>query len=93
MTRDEALKKMQAVKSYMTSGNPIWSVTEIGEAFDMAIEALEQPERKTGKWKPISDGYLDIYECNQCGETEDYERNFCPNCGADMRGEQDERFN
>ena len=50
----------------------------------------EQPtieERKKGKWKPISDGYVDIYECNQCGETEDYERNYCPNCGADMRGE------
>lgn len=44
MTKDEALKKMQAVKSYMTSGNPIWSVTEMGEAFDLAIEALEQPE-------------------------------------------------
>lgn len=47
-----------------------------------------QPEREKGKWIPISDGYVDIYECNQCGDTEDYERNFCPNCGADMRGEQ-----
>ena len=52
MTRDEALKKMQAVKSYMTSGNPIWSVTEIGEAFDMAIEALEQPTAQ--QWIPCS---------------------------------------
>lgn len=46
MTREEALKKMQAVKSYMISGNPIWDVTEMGEAFDMAIEALEQ------RWVP-----------------------------------------
>lgn len=49
MTKDEALKKMQAVKSYMTSGNPIWSLTEIGEAFDMAIEALEKTQQVTGK--------------------------------------------
>jgi hypothetical protein len=47
------------------------------------------PKRKTGKWKPISDGYLDIYECDQCSETEDYERNYCPNCGADMRGDNE----
>lgn len=44
-----------------------------------------QPEREKGKWTHISDGYVDIYECNQCGDTEDYERNFCPDCGADMR--------
>ena len=43
-----------------------------------------RPERKRGKWKSISDGYADIYECNQCGETEDFERNFCPHCGARM---------
>lgn len=39
-------------------------------------------ERKTGAWKPISDGYVDIYECDQCGETEDYVRDYCPNCGS-----------
>jgi hypothetical protein len=44
MTRAEAIKKMQAVKAYMTSGNPIWDVTEIGEALDMAIKALEEPQ-------------------------------------------------
>lgn len=43
-----------------------------------------EPERKRGKWKPISDGYIDIYECDCCGNIEDYERNFCPNCGAGM---------
>lgn len=44
MTKEEALKLMQAVKSYMTSGNPMWSVEPIGEAMDMAIEALEQSQ-------------------------------------------------
>ena len=46
------------------------------------------PKRKNGKWKPISDGYVDIYECNKCGETEDYERNYCPNCGCAMDGSE-----
>ena len=60
-----------------------------------------QPMRKKGKWVYAEDEYgIDGYHCNQCGffvpwdyihkfinYIEDY--NFCPNCGADMRGEQD----
>lgn len=65
MTKGEALKKMQAVKAYMTSGNPIWDVTEIGEAFYMAIEALEQSEPNNDEW------------CTDCKEY-DQERQCCP---------------
>ena len=53
-----------------------------------------QPERKTGKW--INEGR--IIRCNKCkigyatvkGMKSALTYNFCPNCGADMRGEQDE---
>ena len=51
-----------------------------------------EPERKKGKWE-----YGVI--CSICGERCDYHlsgdtwidelANFCPNCGADMRGEAD----
>lgn len=60
------------------------------DAVRMAIKALEEhPERKKGKW---IDG-----KCSNCGEhapfwsmaSTYYESNFCPNCGADMRGEKD----
>ena len=53
-----------------------------------------QPERKQGKWKSI--GWSGrIHKCNQCGNMLDFggvnagrgDANFCPNCGADMRGE------
>lgn len=44
-------------------------------------------ERKTGKWEYLDCGYTDYYVCDQCGSKEDYKRNFCPECGADMRGE------
>jgi len=60
MTRAEAIKKMQAVKAYMTSGNPIWDVTEIGEALDMAIKALEEP-----KWIPCSERLPSKEECKE----------------------------
>ena len=50
-----------------------------------------EPERKTGRWKMEPDpyGFFDeIPVCSECGRTtkmrETYK--FCPNCGADMRG-------
>lgn len=55
-------------------------------------------ERKTGKW--IHDGYdfphgNDWIHCSECGKRginvpADL-TNFCPNCGADMRGEDEHR--
>ena len=52
-------------------------------------------ERKKGKW--VIDGHH--IKCNQCGESmcntdregDAIPRNFCPNCGSDMReGDQDD---
>jgi len=65
-------------------------------AFHMAITTLEvfgnseqlpsaQPERKKGEW---SDGYR-WQRCSLCKQTGKKSWNYCPNCGADMRGEQD----
>ena len=62
-----------------------------------------QPERKTGKWNAYYHGINETpsftYSCNQCGYSAPYglyggkysqkKWNFCPNCGAKMRGEQD----
>lgn len=56
---------------------------------------VAQPECKKGKWvfEEYPDGYYHS-ECSECKHhfIEDaYLRpyNFCPNCGADMRGERD----
>lgn len=47
-----------------------------------------EPERKTGKW--ITQEFGSWAECSECHELYDIpiaNSNFCPNCGADMRGE------
>jgi rubrerythrin len=56
-----------------------------------------QSKRKTGEWKKIGH-WGRCYRCDQCGNILDFDgvnagrgdANFCPNCGADIRGEQDE---
>ena len=52
-----------------------------------------QPERKNGTWidetfKPWGLVYHP-YRCDQCGDHADCTYNYCPNCGADMRGEEE----
>ena len=64
------------------------------------IKALPSVQPKRGLW--IDDGSELGCQCSQCGKTLDEYINcgteymtlteipkFCPNCGADMRGEQD----
>ena len=81
-----------------------WSTVEVKYFVVDMLEKLPsaQPERKKGKWIYGEDEYgIDGYHCDKCGffvpwdyahtfinYIEDY--NFCPNCGADMRGEQDD---
>lgn len=48
-----------------------------------------QPERKKGKWTKL---YDDSFNCQLCGHTfmviqGESSMNYCPNCGADMRGD------
>lgn len=75
---------------------------EINQDITRAIvdgEPLE-PERKVGKWKieyksEQEIGALNlryrVYECPFCGWDNSLiiPRNFCPKCGADMRGKDD----
>ena len=64
----------------------------------MGVPSAQQ-ERKTGEWIVQDDGWDGVYyECSCCkeaftlidGTPSENLYNFCPNCGADMRGEEDE---
>ena len=73
-----------------------------GNVFDRIHEAPTiEPERKTGKWIGTEyDGYADgnpvYYEwkCSACGcviKDDEPTWNFCPNCGAKMEVERENR--
>lgn len=69
------------------------------DANDIMRFPSAEPERKKGEWvKEDLSGYLtpggnSIYHCSECGHTEGpypHPRltDFCPNCGAEMRGDR-----
>ena len=53
-----------------------------------------EPERKKGEW--IDTTWKHTYKCSECGNFLEFhgvnagrgDANFCPNCGADMRGDR-----
>lgn len=56
------------------------------------IEELEEYERKKGKWEFREEFFaygIAHFDCSICGESVLERTRFCPNCGADMRGEDD----
>ena len=80
----------------------VWSVTgdkNVAKVWDQIKDLPSaQPERKKGKWIPqdhnktngIASTLVYYYpKCSVCGHCDNY-TNFCSNCGADMRGEQDD---
>ena len=97
MTREEAVKVIDGrfeIMDYCESA-------KLEEALDIAIKALEQPERKKGKWDFMG---WQMFQCSECKHTftqdflegwreytyESHFPPFCPNCGSYNRGEQDE---
>ena len=97
---DDLISREDAIRWVKTECNPYGNPTLDFESGKKVIKHLEQmpsaqPERKTGRWIPHEDEDGEHYgdKCSECGEwyVMPYGKtNFCPNCGANMRGEQDE---
>ena len=71
-----------------------------------ALELLKEQQPKKGKWQPYKHGDDTWHQCSACGVADRYieivkregypdyrmvsKKNFCPNCGADMRKDGDQ---
>lgn len=57
------------------------------------IDALPSvtPKRKKGKWRDHQEGDWIYAKCSLCGAVQDSRSNFCPNCGAEMEGEEESK--
>lgn len=55
--------------------------------YDIYDAPTIETERNTGHWID-TDNYYQRWKCSECGcHTKDAEPNYCPFCGADMKGE------
>lgn len=47
-------------------------------------------EERKGRWvkRQFADDCTTAYRCSECHTTWDANTNYCPNCGADMRGNE-----
>lgn len=88
MTREEAKREMLFAKREVVADS--W----IDKAYDVAIKALSEPERKKGRWS-IKIGELAFWDvCSECGKMVLHKAPFysyCPNCGAKMGVEHEQR--
>ena len=85
-----ALKNMPSAPLY--TPDEIQTMQDLEWAQMEKMYELGKAERKKGKWIPHEGGkfvgfpYMH-YECSECRAFEPTETTFCPNCGADMRGD------
>lgn len=93
MTKEEAIKVLEKVASIIDDPSIEMTGREWDEFDDLkravipvAIEALKS-ERLKGEWIPNSP-FTGL--CSECGGNGNLKDNFCPNCGADMRGADNE---
>ena len=78
MDRKEAI---EILKKNKPTSDPRRCGVELCEAVDMAIVALQEPERKKGQWVNLT--------CTECGQFDFTKPDYCPSCGADMRGKEE----
>ena len=96
ISRQEALKALRKCQTYLYDARDPELKIELSSA-EAAINNLPtiQPERAEGHW--IEGGiYRDVIECycSECGQlmttAASVRMNYCPNCGAKMKGVRNE---
>ena len=86
----DALRKMQTYKLF--SGDDMLLIDQAGAQTELMLLPPAQPGRIKSKWALHT--YMPHNKfCLACRNDSPYNKqwDFCPNCGADMRGEQDDK--
>ena len=87
---------LQRFEEHLTNAGKL----EAAEAVRSLIKGLkiaptvDAVEVVHGRWTSTTEpdeqfGEMDYFKCSVCGKLRWFETNYCPNCGADMRGVSD----
>lgn len=84
MTKDEAIKWLKVESSYIEEN--VGHGKEILEAYDMAIEALEEKRTATWEYVQYASPKISNFRCSNCWciAIDHIQSKYCPHCGARM---------
>lgn len=86
ISRAEAINKFCTLGTTLERrGKPMITMVDAKYLFVEIIENLPSADRPKGEWNDI--GGVIRWGCSLCHYAYDQKFNFCPNCGADMRGD------
>lgn len=101
--REDAIKAINARANWYQvtcNGKQIAVMLMAKDVNEMILEKVPSADRPQGEWIGEADGYADgefVYDtwyCSNCDYAVDDDEpptwNFCPNCGARMKGADDE---
>ena len=88
--REAAIKRFNFAVLDCLGMEPTIRAGDIIKALE-SIPAADVREVKRGKWvyneAPVLGNPYGSYRCTACSQAQDHKSNFCPACGADMRGD------
>ena len=101
ISRQQALDTIRNIRAITGTFDDEILLIDKAEVQTVLMMLPPTESRKKGKWIKHSYGFIlknRWGECSICGNTLDFagvnagrgDANYCPNCGADMRGEQNE---
>lgn len=93
MTKEEKMKMVVETKEFeFLKDIPADTLWKLFFALKF-IDDEQDIKTEKHKWKECynkSSNFIDIkYVCTCCNSLSDFKTDFCPNCGADMRGNND----
>jgi hypothetical protein len=99
--RQDALDMVRILQTYkLFEGDDMVLIDKATVQTELMMLPSAEPERKKGKWIWCGDKHVcsecdefalcDAYDVLETGEYQEELSDYCPNCGADMRGKEDE---
>ena len=85
-TKDGAFKNMEQAMFHIQKITPMNECVTVLWFDDIRHQKGPMEERPHGEWRGVGDLDDFRFKCNQCERIVPERENFCPNCGADMRG-------
>lgn len=80
---DDTIRRTDAIEAF--NGAELGTYTDPDKAAQEIIGTVPSAEPKTGEWIDVN-GDGSLWRCSRCEDTVCCNGNYCPTCGAKMKG-------